>query len=386
MARKREKPLPNVRRRVTKDGEGRNELRVNGRNLGTFSDAEIEVERARAVLRGDLSAQRSGPVTRQTPFGALALLCLEVEEPGLNDNSVPTYRTQLRVIEEKAPRFWSMPIGDINRGEVKRTRSELQKYYSPVYVNQIMRQVSRVLEAAVGDYEVLHANCMAGMKHLPVPKRTPPSIADDDVTALTDAAHGITRAPVLVALFTGLRSGEIRGLTMERCLLDTNQLVVEVQLRYNRRTHETEVAALKHRRMVDGEPEGGRTIDIPPFLSEEIRAHVEQYGPGPDGLAFRAPRGGPLNSTTLHYHWKTFLRAAGLPERLRIHDMRHNAITFMLSRGVPLPLAQYYAGHVHPTTTLRYMHLQQADTSTVATLFADRALATVGQERKARAV
>ena len=50
--------------------------------------------------------------------------------------------------------------------------------------------------------------------------------------------------------------------------------------------------------------------------------------------------------------WKPAIRRAGLPERLRFHDLRHSYATWLVSDGIPPNVVQRIMGHEDVTTTL----------------------------------
>ena len=50
--------------------------------------------------------------------------------------------------------------------------------------------------------------------------------------------------------------------------------------------------------------------------------------------------------------WKPAIRRAGLPERLRFHDLRHSYATWLVSDGMPPNIVQRIMGHEDVTTTL----------------------------------
>ena len=54
--------------------------------------------------------------------------------------------------------------------------------------------------------------------------------------------------------------------------------------------------------------------------------------------------------------WKSCCRKAGVKD-VRVHDMRHKAITDMVRAGFSLEFVGRVAGHTTPTTTQRYTHL-----------------------------
>jgi len=56
---------------------------------------------------------------------------------------------------------------------------------------------------------------------------------------------------------------------------------------------------------------------------------------------------------TLTHWFKKAARRAGLPGA-RLHDLRHTAATYMLSRGVTLKAVQMILGHENITTTEGY--------------------------------
>lgn len=53
----------------------------------------------------------------------------------------------------------------------------------------------------------------------------------------------------------------------------------------------------------------------------------------------------PMSESGLKKPWDAVRKAAGLPN-LRIYDLRHTGITRMAERGVPLPVAMTFAGHM----------------------------------------
>jgi integrase len=91
------------------------------------------------------------------------------------------------------------------------------------------------------------------------------------------------------------------------------------------------------------------------------------------GLVFPSEAGTEILGSNLHRWWKGRLRAAGLSETIRIHDLRHTAITRWASAGADPKTMQALAGHADPMITLGiYTHAQ-----------ADRLRSTVeGAERK----
>jgi integrase len=60
--------------------------------------------------------------------------------------------------------------------------------------------------------------------------------------------------------------------------------------------------------------------------------------------------------TTIYKTWESIRDEAGLP-RLRLHDLRHSAASYMAQAGVSLYVIQQVLGHSNPSVTQRYAHL-----------------------------
>lgn len=65
----------------------------------------------------------------------------------------------------------------------------------------------------------------------------------------------------------------------------------------------------------------------------------------------------PLSKKWLQKAFKKALKKAGLPESIRIHDLRHTFASWLAMKGVPLQQIQALLGHRQISTTLRYAHL-----------------------------
>lgn len=96
---------------------------------------------------------------------------------------------------------------------------------------------------------------------------------------------------------------------------------------------------------------GRRTVPLPPALVELLGEHRRAYS-SPE-LVFTNSVGGPVGRTSFRTRvWKPAIRRAGLPERLRFHDLRHSYATWLVSDGIPPNIVQRIMGHEDVTTTL----------------------------------
>lgn len=182
---------------------------------------------------------------------------------------------------------------------------------------------------------------------------------EQQARALLDAVKGHRlEALYWVALFLGLRRGEVLGLRLSDLNLETMTLTVEGSLQ----------RVGKHLVRSQTKTESSqRTLPIPRPLARVLRAHLERLeqerlAPESDweehGYLFPSERGTPLEPTSLLRHFKAALKRAGLPEGTRFHDLRHWCASLLISYNVHPKAIQEILGHANITTTLNiYGHL-----------------------------
>jgi hypothetical protein len=95
---------------------------------------------------------------------------------------------------------------------------------------------------------------------------------------------------------------------------------------------------------------------------------------------FTSPDGDFLRNSNFHRrYWKPALSVAGLPQAVRIHDLRHTCAALMVSEGANPKHIQRHLGHSSITVTMdTYGHLFPEDLQYVADRL-DRRIARVQQ-------
>lgn len=99
-----------------------------------------------------------------------------------------------------------------------------------------------------------------------------------------------------------------------------------------------------------------RSVPIPRLVSEELETHLGDRQPSE--FVFTAPQGGPVRASLFRERvWVPAVRAAGL-EPLRIHDLRHSAVSLWIAAGASPKEVASWAGHTSVSVVLdRYGHL-----------------------------
>jgi integrase len=140
---------------------------------------------------------------------------------------------------------------------------------------------------------------------------------------------------------TGLRFGEAAELRTKDVDLKRHRIRVARSV--------TEVEG----KMVIGPPKNGkeRTVPLTAFMAERLRAHLE--GRGREVLVFPSERGQHLRSNNFKpREYDPAVEAAGLPEGLWIHDLRHTAASLAVHSGASVKSVQRMLGHASAALTL----------------------------------
>lgn len=179
-----------------------------------------------------------------------------------------------------------------------------------------------------------------------VPRHQAQPLTEQQATALLAASRGTRDYPlILLALATGMRVGEILGLSWTDVDLETGQIMVQHTLHYRR--GQPQLGPTKTGK--------GRRIAVGPEVVSALRAHRREQlkcrlalGSGwtDSGLVFTTAIGTPVNPANLSRRvFKPLLSKAGLPTTVRIHDLRHSSATILLARNVHPRVVQERLGH-----------------------------------------
>ena len=160
----------------------------------------------------------------------------------------------------------------------------------------------------------------------------------------------------LTAVTTGMRPGEYLALQWKDINFETRTLSVKRTVTPKGEFQEPKTARSR------------RSIRLLPSVIQALRSHRihqaewrlkqgEAYVN--KDLVFASETGQPLNERNLvNRHFKPILRAAGLPETLRLYDLRHTCATLLLAAGENPKVVSERLGHASVTLTLdTYSHV-----------------------------
>lgn len=155
----------------------------------------------------------------------------------------------------------------------------------------------------------------------------------------------------LVALFTGMREGEIIGLTWDNVDLKKGTIHIEQQLQRHEGEYKLFPPKNSKPRMIVPAP---YVMDI---LREELTAQKEnrlKAGPlweNEKGFVFTNAIGGHYSQQYVHEKFKRAVRSIGLPD-LRFHDLRHSYAVAAIRAGDDIKTVSENLGHASVAFTL----------------------------------
>lgn len=145
----------------------------------------------------------------------------------------------------------------------------------------------------------------------------------------------------------GFRRGEGIGVRWQDCKLDDldhSTITIRQQLtRVGKATIPTRTTKTK----------APRTVPVPRDIAEmlvnlrdwQIKRCVANPGMALPSYVFTDAAGQPLKVDAVRHRWALLRARAGVPELLRVHDLRHTALTLLELAGAPGSVLQALAGH-----------------------------------------
>ena len=181
-----------------------------------------------------------------------------------------------------------------------------------------------------------------------------------DVSAFLKAIQGDPyEIPLFVALFTGLRQGELLGLTWDCVDFKRGTLLINKQhnrVKGEKEFHFSPLKNSKARTITVGQ-EVLRVLEAEKQKQEHWKALLSDEWSNPDNLVFTTEFGRYINNKTLYMNFKRIMRKLGFPQ-FRFHDLRHTFATLTLEAGVDVKTVSHMLGHTDAGFTMNtYMHV-----------------------------
>ena len=263
-----------------------------------------------------------------------------------------TWSTKEHIIRSKLiPYFGRLKLSNITPQQIITWQNELLNYrdaqekpYSPVYLRTIQNQLSAIFNHAVRYYKLRENPCK---KAGSMGKKKAREMLFWTKEEYLQFAKAIQDKPMAYHAFQmlywcGIREGELLALTPSD--FDLEKGTVTISKSYQRIHGEDKITTPKTEK-------SNRTITMPDFLTEE----VEEYMDSLDGIG-KKDRIFNFTKDYLHHEMNRGAKQAGV-KRIRIHDIRHSAISLLIDMGFSAIAIADRVGHESIDITYNYAHL-----------------------------
>lgn len=246
---------------------------------------------------------------------------IDMKRAVLSPTTIKVYETQLDQYYDAD--FLEMRLSVLDSPTIQREIDRLTEKYSPKTVHNAHGLLSATLRTFFPDmrYCVTLPKIQKRTRELPTADQIIPLFVGSDV-----------ELPVLLAVWLGLRMGEILGL--KKTDFHGNRLTIKntiVRLKGGQRVEKDSAKTVDSR----------RTLDVP----AEIMQLIEQLP---------TERITELNDSKIYEHYIKIMRAAGF-EGITFHDLRHVNASTMLKLGIPDKYAMERGGW-STTATLKRVY------------------------------
>jgi integrase len=336
------------------------------RQWHSFRGTKQEAKAERIRL---LAAMNAGTAVEPTKVTVANFVRARVDQwEAAGDIAAKTAQRYRQLIENQmAPHLGAKPLQKLSRLDVEAWHTVLRNVGLAA---RTIRQAHRVLGKALSEAErdTLVAKNVCRQQRAPKVAHSEMTIVQD-VPGFVDRLRG-SRLYILatVALFTGMRLGEILALRWSRIDLDRGVIEVREALE--------ETKAFGVRFKAPKSKAGRRDVTLPDILVDVLREHRKatlelrlQLGLGklpPDALLFANLEGQPQRPSNVSSDWGDFAQRIGIPE-ITFHALRHTHASQLIAQGVDIVTISQRLGHAKPNITLAtYAHMFHTDDSKAA--------------------
>jgi integrase len=321
---------------------------------GVEQDALIKQAELRGRTARGERLNRPSAIT----FAEVAKAFMDVKHDRLRESTFNTYQATLRRL--LIPRFGELKIGALTVENVAVLIRDLERQgLTPKTIQAYIATLRGVMVFALRRGHIQSNPCdLLTRDDRPRPREPKPDHiwSDEEIEGLIAAARAIAEQPkarynyaplIAMALYTGLRLGELLGLTWQD--IDIGEGVLYVRRQWLRTG-------------VYGPPKtkaGLRRLPLSTEMTKSLAAHkLNSRHSGDNDPVFASKNGRPLaHRNVTRRGFVPAAKKAGIAG-VSFHDMRHAFASRMIHRGIsPTVLAKLMGHESSAITEKRYVHL-----------------------------
>lgn len=249
------------------------------------------------------------------------------------------------------PHLGALPLIDVTRQDVQNAVIDWQTRYAAGRVHIAYGYVATVFKSALLDQIVPTTPC----RKISLPEKQTKRVVPLTVAQVTEICDRVAphwRSTVIVAAASGLRIGELGGLTYDR--IQDHALIVDRQL-----------VRMTKAGPVFGPPKssaGDRTVPIGDVAWRALSEHMSAHPDNPHGFVWVGRQNGPLARGRASEAWREATLGMNLRARSGWHDLRHFHASDLIAAGLSPRAVADRLGHKNVAVTIEvYTHLWPTD-------------------------
>jgi len=261
------------------------------------------------------------------------------------------------MLQHIIPYFGEQRMSEISAGQIIQWQNEMQsKGFSDAYLRMIQNQLTSLFTHASRVYDLQTNPCKKVKRMGSDDNRSLNFWTVEEYQNFIQTFEIDDKYYIIfeILFWTGCRIGELLALTKRD--IDFEQNRISITKTYYRTGRQDMVTEPKTKQSV-------RKIDIPEFLKQEIKNFVDsQYGFPDDERLF------PIVQEAVQHKMKRHISLADV-KRIRVHDLRHSHVAYLIHKGIEPLLIKERVGHKDIRITLNtYGHLYPNQQRKVADL------------------
>lgn len=260
------------------------------------------------------------------------------------------------------PIFGNIELNELKASDLGIWQTKLLEKLSGDRVHNIRTVFRGILKDAIAD-KLITENPFNGVKGV---KKGEPVIKPffiDEMKMIIDNTNGFFKQMVVVAFFTGMRTGELIALEWQD--IDFNNKTISIQ------------RARRNGKL--GLPKNGKTreIDMLPIVEEALREQEKlTREKGKDVFISSRGEGYKSSKTITKNYWHPLIEKCKLEKR-DFYNTRHSFATLMISNNEDILWIAHTMGHKDPTVTFQKYTKYRKNTAIKRATFLDDAFVNV---------
>ena len=263
-----------------------------------------------------------------------------------------TWATKEHIIRTKIiPYFGKQKMSSITAQQIITWQNELMNYkdengksLSPVYLKTINNQLSAIFNHAVKYYNLRENPCKKAGSMGKKKNREMLFWTKEEYLKFSEVMMDkpLSFYAFEMLYWCGIREGELLALTPAD--FDFEKCTVSITKSYQRLNGQDLITTPKTEK-------SNRVIKMPQFLADEMQDYLKQlYGIESNARMFT------VTKSYLHREMDRGAKEAGV-KRIRIHDIRHSAVSLLIDMGFTATAIADRIGHESIDITYNYAHL-----------------------------